>query len=142
MKINCALAIFALIFAAQVHADGAINKKLVFINCTGLPINVANDRAPYKYSFDPNSPAQNGYSPPYSFTIPAQALYSYNYFTIFYNLYEDNGMHVVFSGGINADLTFAEHYHRISTTSSQIDILNPGLRGSPITIALGCRQYM
>ena len=92
--------------AGDVHTT-----NIVFINCTKQEINVANSTSPYKFSLDPNFRAVEGYSPPYSFTIPANPVYKHKKLTMYHNemaVYCDASMNVVFSGGINAQIKFVE----------------------------------
>lgn len=82
------------------HAN-VYKKNLVFVNCTGADIQMDTISSPYKFSLSPDKKAKNGYSDPYSFTIPSHSVLKYPHMSVYFNGYIDGSLSLNFSGGVN-----------------------------------------
>lgn len=60
-------------------------QNLIFVNCTGVDIQMDTVSHPYKFSLSPNKAAKNGYSEPYSLTIPSLSILKYQHMSTYFN---------------------------------------------------------
>lgn len=137
------LSIFLTFFLCGFVQAGITTVPLVFINCTGQEVQAYNIEQPYKFSLDRDHIAQNGYSKPYSFTIPAKTVFRYNNLTI-YRVPPDGSMHLYFSGGITGHVFFflpVDYYLKMKSDSTSIQAITPIADLDSIAyfvISLGC----
>lgn len=90
----CLLAVVNFSFASVYKQD------LIFVNCTSIDIQMDTISSPYKFSLSPNIEAKNGYSEPYSITIPSQAVLKYKHMSVYFNDDTNGSIDLNFSGGV------------------------------------------
>ncbi len=93
-------------------------KNLVFVNCTGVDIQMNTIAKPYKFSLSPNIEAKNGYSDVYSLTIPSQSVLKYPSMSVYFNSYIDGSIHFYFTGGVNGHASLMQKRDIASVSGS------------------------
>lgn len=97
---------------------GVYKKNLVFVNCTNADIQMDTISSPYKFSLSPDKKAKNGYSTPYSLTIPSQSVLNYQHMSVYFNGYIDGSLSLHFSGGVNGHAALKQRQQSFRATGS------------------------
>lgn len=108
----CLLMLINIAYANVYH------ENLVFVNCTSADIQLNTVSSPYKFSLSPNKKAKNGYSDPYSLTIPSQSILKYQHMTVYFNGYIDGSLSLNFSGGVNGHAALKQRRRSIQAIGS------------------------
>ena len=91
-------------------------KDLIFLNCTAMNIQMDTISSPYKFSLSPTKNARNGYSEPYSLTIPSQSVLKYKHMSVYFNSHIDGSINFNFSGGVNGHAILKQKREKFSVS--------------------------